>query len=97
MFFTYRQNNSGGFFVQNDDLDIYVVIEAATVDAANGQAAALGMFDLPFCECCGPRFYRADAGDGTTVPSSYGRPLNDDERRRAVIHLASGLVARYHH
>ena len=79
MFFTYRQNNSGGSFIENDKMGVFTIIEAANARDANRKAETIGMvFDGVAkevdCECCGDRWREADDRDGNTVPTIYGEP-----------------------
>lgn len=77
MFFTFTQNNSGGWFTGPAH---YVVIEAPSAKVAN--ALALG-YDLYFngceeghdCECCGDRWHTVDDSDGTEEPQVYGKGI----------------------
>lgn len=78
MFYTFRQNNSGGEFEVNDSVKHYVIIEADSAKEANN--IALENTDIYFdgvdknmdCECCGNRWYRQDESDGTEKPMIYG-------------------------
>lgn len=61
-FYEYRQNNSSGFFVIDNDVSRYVLIEAPSADAANRKAKGVGIyFDGcdwgQDCSCCGDRWY----------------------------------------
>jgi len=58
-FFQFNQNNSGGYF-----MDLFgakqvekVFIEAPDAETANEIAEDNGLFDLPYCKCCGSRFW----------------------------------------
>lgn len=73
MFYTFRQNNSGGFFIG----PYTIVVEADSADEANYLAVR---HDVYFggvergidCECCGDRWHeqwRDD--DGFALPGSY--------------------------
>ena len=60
MFYTFKQNNSGGSFVIDDKVDVYVVIEANSSTHANERAVDIGIyFDGCYrgrdCSCCGDR------------------------------------------
>ena len=79
MFFTFRQNNSGGYF----EGPIYLCVEASGAAEANNRAkdtgivyfgGVLGGHD---CSCCGNRWYEVDDEDSTETPSFYGAPLAD--------------------
>lgn len=55
-FFTFSQNNSGGYYVQDDTVDHLVVVEADNADDADSRASKKGVFSYHYCDCCGPRF-----------------------------------------
>lgn len=80
MFFTYRQNNSGGSWsFSKDKVTQYVIIEADTTREANILAKAVGIYfngveDYLDCDCCGDRWSKA-WDDGDKVPSIYGTPV----------------------
>ena len=56
--FYLRQNNSGGYFHVDEEKGIgYIVaIEASSQEEMEQKAEKIGLLDLDFCECCGPRF-----------------------------------------
>jgi len=54
--FVFNQNNSGGYCIVDNDIAEVVAIVANDEDYANIYAEELGMFDLPYCKCCGRRF-----------------------------------------
>lgn len=63
-FWTYDQNNSGGYFHVDPKagVSMYVIIEAATADQANAKAADLGMTNAGSCSCCGQRWNWMEEG-----------------------------------
>jgi len=73
MFYTFRQNNSGGSF----DFDLekgiskYVIVEAQTEDEALSRATDIGLYfdGAGDCPCCGDR-WSADP-DCNDVPTVY--------------------------
>lgn len=76
MFYQYRQNNSGGSFIKNSEVNELVIIEAENDYAADDKAAEIGIY-FDGCENdidCGDRWSRSSEG-GTKVPSYYGEPL----------------------
>jgi hypothetical protein len=92
--FTFRQNNSFGRLVQTEDLDVWVIIEAADLSQATARAEKLGMyFDGCAagrdCHCCGDRWYPPH--DEGAEPLIYGEPMEKHAPgiwgvERAVIH-----------
>lgn len=74
-FYTYRQNNSGGFF---DEPALYVIVEADDSEEADERALTVGVYfdgiaEGLDCECCGDRWDRAN-NKGTESPEIYGKP-----------------------
>lgn len=71
--YEFRQNNSGGSFIMDEDLTVYVLIQAASTDEANTKAQDIGIYfdgcsDGRDCDCCGDRWYEAgDAKDSFTT------------------------------
>lgn len=62
-YYRFAQNSSGGTFRIAGDIGHVVVIEARTAQSANNRAEREGLFDLPYCDCCGPRFRPEDECD----------------------------------
>jgi hypothetical protein len=61
VWFEYRQNNSGGSFEINDDVSIYVLIQADDRVSANRKAEEVGIYfdgvsEGHDCSCCGDRW-----------------------------------------
>lgn len=81
-FFTYSQNNSGGYFDLDKTRGIasIVIIEAVDYQDANSRAETIGLYfgGEGDCPCCGDRWYDAyDNDDGTDEPTIYGDPLEE--------------------
>ena len=84
MFFTFNQNNSGGFWIGSK----YVIIEADNAVEANEIATTAEGSPIYFhgvslgrdCSCCGDRWYPAFENDkGDPVPSIWGEPIENTE------------------
>lgn len=58
-FYEFNQNNSRGYIFEDSLLGIgdYVYIQANEESEANKIAESIGLFSLPYCDCCGERFY----------------------------------------
>ena len=89
-FYHFRQNNSGGRFAVNNDVDVHVLIEANSAEEANSIAESKGIYfhgveDGMDCDCCGDRWSAVDESDGELFPHHYGRQIQDDEKG-TVIH-----------
>ena len=59
-FYPFGQANSGGYFYTRGDIGHLVIIEGRTANSANNRAEREGLFDVPYCSCCGRRFRRTD-------------------------------------
>ena len=80
MFYTYRQNNSGSSFKITKKIKHYVIIEADSAKEANEKAEHIGIYFDGVekgidCPCCGDRWHRALARDGTKTPQIYGEDV----------------------
>lgn len=102
-FYTYSQNNSGGFFQKEENaIAEVVVIEAKTASGANLKAKEIGIYfngcqDGSDCDCCGDRWYEVDDSDGYDVPSLYGSPItkgNNSFRDTCYVHYLNGDVEK---
>lgn len=83
MFYTFGQNNSGGFFT---DPAQYIIVEASSPAEANTKAEFLGAYFNPEsdCSCCGSRWVQAFSFSENEAPTIYGRSLEaflEDEAR----------------
>jgi hypothetical protein len=100
MFFTFNQNNSGGVFHEDDNVDNYVIIEADNFTEANERAEGVGIYFHGCskgldCDCCGDRWSKMWHGDeGDKVPSIWGEPLEDTDRAW-IVHYKNGIVEKY--
>ena len=104
-FFTYNQNNSGGYYVENDTHGVceVVIIEAKDKDDAWSKLEAIGgKVDgfWNYCGCCGERWSSwMDESDGTEVPMIYGEPVEDSKksmfRHKCFVHYLNGEVKRF--
>lgn len=88
MFYTFRQNNSGGYFSG----PVLVCVECDSLEQANDQAElngiCFGMFGS--CECCGPRWSTAWDEDSLTETPTYYGGLLTDSGESWVIHYKDG-------
>jgi len=98
-FFMWRQNNSGGHFVVDDDLTWRVVIESDDYEQAEIYALGIGVYydgvdEGRDCRCCGDRWYEGqelDCEDQTLV--EHLQEYADDygwENPSVIIHYADG-------
>ena len=79
MFYTIDQNNSGGYFIQNDDVDEFVIVEANSPYEAVYKLNKIVEDYSEYCECCGERwYYDIDYFNSVTEePSIYNKPISE--------------------
>ena len=102
-FYTIDQNNSGGYYIKNDDVDYYVSVQADSPYEAEKLLERVVADHSNFCECCGERWHIwLDEEDAYDVPTNYGVPLtklkDQDtfwlEEKVAIIYYADGTKER---
>lgn len=97
MFYTFNQNNSGGYF---EGEHRYIIIEAPSAEAANAIAESTtdiyfdGVYNGYDCRCCGDRWYRVDEYDAADTPEIYGE--NDYESSETTDGLFGGKILIIH-
>jgi hypothetical protein len=94
--YTISQNNSGGFFIEDETVGIFVSVEADSEEAGVAKLQEVTQESGEnWCECCGERwsFYRPEEGD---VPTYYSEPLSTlkgyGRGDSVVLHYANGDV-----
>lgn len=55
-YYVYDQNNSGGFYITNDDVMSVVIVEADNFDEATETISKIVDDYSDFCCCCGQRW-----------------------------------------
>lgn len=82
--FGFSQNNSGGYFEENENVCEYVIIQAHNAQ----EAISIGeqfMDNSGSCPCCGDRWsFYVDDSDGTDSPSIYGEPIDKMTKSWAI-------------
>lgn len=105
-FYTYCQNNSGGKFKRDKDLDLFVIIEAHSAAHADCLTQNIGIyFDGVHngldCPCCGDRWYSAEGDKGTDSPEVYGMHpsalLQFYEPFKVLVHHLDGHMEMFDH
>ena len=101
-FYTFDQNNSGGYFIEDYELGIgeYIIIEAETAEKANEQLDIIGnrmgesFWD--YCSCCGTRWGGVSDSDGKDTPMIYSKSVYEEKtswcEKVACIHYADGRI-----
>lgn len=99
-FYTFTQNNSGGYFDNDDNVCELVIIEAKSVEQVNNKALDVGIYFNGVdtgedCSCCGDRWSEMwDEDGGKEVPMIYNTPVKEAGssifRDKCIIHYLNG-------
>jgi len=99
-FYTFRQNNSGGYFIQNADLGIgvFMIIEAQNKEEAITRRDKIGEKQSnfhDFCPCCGERWSDYVDDECEEQPLIYDKPVElfkdeIDYDKTAYVHYYDG-------
>lgn len=103
-FYTFSQNNSGGYFIENEYNGVceFIIIEARDADNANEILDSIGekvdgFFE--YCSCCGERWSYVDESDGTKEPMIYNTPIDQCYkelfRNNVFVHYLDGTVKKF--
>lgn len=79
LWFHFNQNNSGGYFVADDNVceDVFIQAHSAADAIAKGETF---MDNSDSCQCCGDRWsFWIDDADGRPVPMRYGEAPVESE------------------
>ena len=95
MFYTFVQNNSGGKYHRDDEVTMYVILEADSARDANHLACSHGIYFFGTstgkdCSCCGDRWEQVSDEDGNEAPLVYGQ----DPKDLAGFYHDGGVYAR---
>jgi hypothetical protein len=103
-FYTFDQNNARGYFIKDEHLSEYVIIEANSADKANEKAVALGIYFDGIekgidCECCGDRWYPTYEDAACEEPMIANEPAEEfsyvyEDGIYCVIHFSYGTPVR---
>lgn len=88
-FYLFVQNNSGGYFIKNKDVDVRVYIEALNAQQANSIFDNLDSGVGDYCECCGSRWSLADEEEAMDEPSSWCAEA------QKVVNVAQAKIKNY--
>jgi hypothetical protein len=93
MFYTYRQNNSGGHFIG----PVYVCVECDSTNEADEIAQNHGVYfngcsNGQDCDCCGDRWSRA-WDDLTEQPEVYGEFLPDQLETYIIVYKDGRVIS----
>ena len=94
-FYTYRQNNSGAYFIENDDVAQYIIIEALDQPQANCFFWKVVKDYSEYCKCCGERWndYICNVSNKPQIYKECAYKLNNDNSiftRSTIIYYLNG-------
>ena len=95
-FYFFGQNNSGGYYVEDDVVGESVVFEADSSEDANKRASNKGVFGYYSCSCCGERFTEQFEYENEGF-KSVEDAFNDNtfyKGKSCVVHYKNGKVER---
>lgn len=97
MFFQFRQNNSGGYFVHDDKrgISVEVWVEADDEAEAVQRAEEIGLYfdGAGDCPCCGDRWYSScwdSQEEPPAVVRGYTKWMKGDPE--GYVHFKNGVV-----
>lgn len=95
----FSQNNSGGYFIDNDVVSHDVFIQARNAEEAEAKAAKIFEPYSAYCGCCGERWCTSCYEDeGTDNPEKNGKPLSvttkDMFNKTYILHHFDGRVEK---
>lgn len=103
-FFTFSQNNSGGYFIENQKEGVggYVIIEAQTAEAAYEKLRIIGDRIDDFwdsCDCCGERWcYDPELISADDEPAICGKNVREASGglfgECAFVHYENGKIEK---
>lgn len=94
MFYTFTQNNSGGYFIQNEDVDAYLIVEGYSEKDIERRAGKIVENYSEYCPCCGERWNISIFHKLDKEPMIYGTPVYEYNSKytneKAIIHYLNG-------
>lgn len=96
MWFSFRQNNSGGYYVLTDDVGVMVWVEAAGAEQANERFSELDNRSSNYCDCCGPRWLYTPYSDRDGVSAEVMEREVAETEGQVVIHPLEGPKRTLH-
>lgn len=93
-----RQNNSGGYFIDNEDVSVFVAVEGTDQFDAYSRFNYIVAPHSSYCSCCGVRWDGLDftgwpAPDNGVTMGNF-TDVEDDDEANCVLHLLDGTQKR---
>lgn len=98
--FYFNQNNSGGYFINNDVVCEDVFIQARNAEEALSKSEVIFEPYSEYCECCGHRWSSwIDDSDGKDEPERYGEKVKGMKKEtfhtEYILHYFDGKVEKH--
>ncbi|PKF14023.1 hypothetical protein [Macrococcoides caseolyticum] len=93
IFIVANQNNSGGYYIQNDEVNKMVIVEGYDESHCQSRLKEYLQDNSDYCECCGERWYSRDIVD--SKHEEYLKKLTDlkeCENGNCIIHFLDKSV-----
>lgn len=87
MFYTFMQNNSGGYWMTDDNVDQVVIVEAETESDAHEIFDEISENYQDYCECCGTRW--SSFPEAAETPQIFGE-APESSSWDSIIYYADG-------
>lgn len=84
------QNNSGGYWIENDDVDVYVAFEAVDEEGLYDKYERTVQNYSDYCECCGTRWDGVDMTDWHEKPFTIDNFKEVDYEHNCILHMLDG-------
>lgn len=95
MFYTFMQNNSGGYYLRDENVEEVIIIQSDSEENANNKLWSIVEDDyMEACECCGSRWGLWNNDGEYDVPMIFGSPVEEDEHYSYIIYYADGTKKR---
>lgn len=93
-FYTFHQNNSGGYYILDENVQHYVIIEGYDLWQIESFARKIFEDYRDYCPCCGQRWDDSwmDEDDMTDEPKIYGKDVHEYKNNgcKAIIYYLDG-------
>lgn len=100
--YMFDQNNSGGYYIEDDRVASIVFVQAMNAREANDIFSELAEDAQEYCDCCGERWSHVDEDDGFEEPTRYGENFITESNWKpwyknsyALFHGLNGRTLKY--
>lgn len=96
MFYRLDQNNSGGYYIENDEVRQTIFVEADNESDAKAWLMQITEEHSEYCECCGARWYIGFLEESET-PIISGKKLLDESSKGEfsyIIYFKDGTIVK---